>query len=428
MEDISRIYNENIKPIGDSITNTMAQFRAQINDIITVIKSDPEIQQYMIKYGIIYLTIFLAMALLYTATTDPTALTSRTYVYAFAIIIPIIFTITYIIPFVNAPTKNWSALMIILLTITFFIVGAYSMSTFSLFTFQISSYIINFILLCILIVALAIFFYIFNNYLKTLPGWLGFISYFIFYIPCLLIQFVQYVRNEFRMTTNPVFILFVIEILFILTYLYLPLLVDFSINRNETILLKGNAFLDIPQTIASSDQFKNTDVDPRKPMGSGDLITYRSSYAISMWIYLNIQPELVSKETTIFDYGNGKPKITYINNPRNDTQKDKYIFYFTDSLNAVTNFELSLPPQKWNNIVFNYTSNVADLFVNGKLVRSFEFTDNRPVYSPMDKMVIGTKNGLIGAISNVRYYSEPLTKGQIVTAYNLLAWKNPPIA
>ena len=58
--------------------------------------------------------------------------------------------------------------------------------------------------------------------------------------------------------------------------------------------------------------------------------------------------------------------------------------------------------------------------------RSYEFTNDLPTYGPNDNIVIGSKNGLSGAICNINYSTIPLTKNQISNTYNLLMYKNPP--
>ena len=92
------------------------------------------------------------------------------------------------------------------------------------------------------------------------------------------------------------------------------------------------------------------------------------------------------------------------------------------------NKKINLPSQKWNNLVFNYYSDHVDLFVNGNLELTYKFDDtNRPKYEPTDMINIGSKDGLNGAVCNVRYYTEPLSKSKIINMYNLLMYKNPPV-
>ena len=99
-------------------------------------------------------------------------------------------------------------------------------------------------------------------------------------------------------------------------------------------------------------------------------------YSFSMWIFLNQHSTSVgsyNKETNIFDFGNGKPKVTYYNSENEPKNKDVYRIYFTNEANDKNYYDLQIPNQKWNHIVFNYKSRHVDLFVNGKLLRTFTF-------------------------------------------------------
>ena len=326
------------------ISTELQTFLNRISESIRVtflyISEHPELKRCMIKYSAIYLSIIFAFFILYYASVDPNALSSKYYVYFFCLLIPLALVFMYAFPLITSKTQTQSAVMIITLAVLFLLVGFYSLSTFSKTGFAVSGYLITIILIAIITCGLAIFFYIFNNYLKSLPGWTGFLTYLIFYIPCLLIQFLEYLNNEFRMTTNIVYLLFLLEIVFVLSYLYVPYLVDSIVNANGIILLDKTAFLDIPQQISHTDIFKDTTMNNYSIINGGKPTNnFRQNYAISMWIYLNPQPSNYSayaKETTIFRYGNdildlsgGKPLITYINNIKDPKQKDKYIFYFT---------------------------------------------------------------------------------------------------
>jgi len=81
-----------------------------------------------------------------------------------------------------------------------------------------------------------------------------------------------------------------------------------------------------------------------------------------------------------------------------------------------------------NQFVFNYTSDSVDLFVNGSLDKTFRFnSDTRPVYSADDLVMVGSNDGVDGAICNIRYYIGNQTRSQIANSYNLLMKKNPPV-
>ena len=157
---------------------------------------------------------------------------------------------------------------------------------------------------------------------------------------------------------------------------------------------------------------------------------------MSMWTYLNnysISSSAYNKESLIFDYGNGKPKLTYFNDENEPTKMDTYRFYFSNNTtnsntNSNTNYyELKMPSQKWNHIVFNYSSKHVDLYINGKLERTFYFKENVPTYNLGDVVTIGSENGLSGAISNIRYYPKTISSRNVVNIYNTLMNKNPPV-
>jgi hypothetical protein len=241
------------------------------------------------------------------------------------------------------------------------------------------------------------------------------------------------------MTTNVVYVLFIIEVVLVLLYIYLPRLVSYLVKVDGTILLPGSKFLDREYIISNSEPFAMTDVEKKRvgidPIGNSTVM-YRREYSISMWVYLNAQPAnyaSYAKEVPVFCYGSsnnstngtGKPKITYFNN---NSDPDKLIIYFTESTSRPSTYEHVIEKQKWTNIVFNYGSSNADLFINGSLVKSFSFYSNEPEYNANDKVFVGSTNGLDGAICNIKYTNMQQTKVQIVNNYNLLMSSNPPIA
>ena len=286
------------------------------------------------------------------------------------------------------------------------------------------SYIFSLLTLLITITGLAIFFYIFTNYLKTFTGWSGFFVYLIFYIPCLLIDFINYIKSEIKLTTNTVYILFILEILLILAYLYLPKLYNKFLNRGSRQLLAGSKFLDSEYTIAKAQDLRIS----REITGLEEkTLIFDENFALSMWIYVNIQQDKQKeKEINIFDYGNGKPNIVYLTH----SETNEYKIYLTNQNDETKKnyFIIKLTPQNWNNIVFNYTSNGVDLFINGKIERTLTYDNNNvlPQYHLTDVIKIGGNKGLNGAISNVKYYKKPLTQFEIANNYNLLMYKNPP--
>ena len=394
------------------------------------IRSSEEMRSTLLRYAGIYGFIFMIGVVLYIASTDPAALTTKAYVYMFTIIIPFVILFGFIFPFSTTQRSATSTMLLLGVVVTIMTALFYAYSSMNSATLAVTSYFLNGIMALIALVGLAIFFYIFSNYLKSVEGIAGFLIYLIFYIPCLLIDFSNYILNEFKMTARPVYMLFIVEIILILLYIYLPDLINRANNTSDVIvLLEGGAFLDSRQVIGNSYQLRMLGPWPPNSVVPSTIFQYRRSYAISMWTYLNIQPpnnKSYSEETQIFNYGNGKPKISYFNNTEVDKSKDKYIIYFTNDKTGETSYELTMPSQKWNNIVFNYYSDKVDLFINGNLERTFQLFNNIPIYLATDNIEIGSKTGLSGAICNIRYYINPLSKTQIVNNYNLLMNKNPP--
>jgi hypothetical protein len=294
-------------------------------------------------------------------------------------------------------------------------------------TFTFFAYLTGAVAALILAVGLALFFYVFSNYLKSFTGWGGFLVYFLFYIPCLLLSFVQYFISEFKLTTSPVLILFVVELLLLLLYIYIPKLINHISSKEGIPVLEGSVFLNSPNTFSLSGRNIMPDMDIQ--LAGNINKTPFQDYAISMWTYVNAHSTnkiAYNKESIVFDYGKGKPKVTYFPGDNPDAAP-VYRIYFTTQDKDSSFYELKLPMQRWNNLVFNYSSTHADLFVNGHLERTFSFANGKmPIIKPADVITTGSVDGLHGAISNIRYYLTPLSKHRIANMYNIFMKKTPP--
>lgn len=334
-----------------------------------------------------------------------------------------------VVSFTTGNVASWTKNYYISLLVIGVSYGSLLLSEYSLF-----NTIMYGLLILIVIVGLAMFFSVFVNYLKSLRGIVGFIVQFIFYIPCMLLDLIDYLRKDASATPNKVLLLFFIELILITLYLYLPnLSVKLSIKDGISIL-EDYKYLHEENILPISEHVR-LDTSNVKVADIGES-TVRTNYAMSMWTYLNnysISSSAYNKESLIFDYGNGKPKLTYFNDENEPTKMDTYRFYFSNNTtnsntNSNTNYyELKMPSQKWNHIVFNYSSKHVDLYINGKLERTFYFKENVPTYNLGDVVTIGSENGLSGAISNIRYYPKTISSRNVVNIYNTLMNKNPPI-
>ena len=409
-------------------------------DFFTNMINNAEYRGCAYKYGLLYGFIFaLFIGIIFTAK-DPSFLTSKNYLYSSLIMLSLIAIIYYVIPFSTSGSSKLMSIISIGSIIAFIGCLLYFYTTSNSPTVVFTSYLLNTIIFLSIISALAIFFYLFSNYLKSSTGLIGFLIYFIFYIPCLLIDLTKFIINEFRMTTNVVYILFILEIVLILLYIYVPKIIDYIITPEGTVLLPGSRFLDKEIVLSDSKPFRMTEVEIRRNgivpnTFMSDISRYRNEYCVSMWIYINAQlnnTQSYGKEVPIFCYGSnnkdaGKPRITYTYNSPLEKNTDIIKIYFTDSTTELSSsYEYAIQQQKWTNVVINYIMNRADLFINGTLVKSFAFETNTPEYDNNDKVFVGSNNGIDGAICNVRYINKAQPKIQIVNQYNLLMKKNPP--
>ena len=278
------------------------------------------------------------------------------------------------------------------------------------------------------LVALAILFNVFINFFKSLKGIAGLLANVIFFLPCLISDFIGYITNEYKTTPGKVLTLFGIELVLLLLYFYLPDLLSKISLKDGVPVLEKYVYLSEENIIPLEDNIiaKSSHI---KTFAQGEEQVSRE-YSFSMWIFLNQHSTSVgsyNKETNIFDFGNGKPKVTYYNSENEPKNKDVYRIYFTNEANDKNYYDLQIPNQKWNHIVFNYKSRHVDLFVNGKLLRTFTFKNKIPSYNLGDLVTVGSTNGLSGSIANIRYYQKNLSKLQINSIYNTLMNKNPPI-
>jgi hypothetical protein len=259
----------------------------------------------------------------------------------------------------------------------------------------------------------------------------------ILYIPCILAGIldviVAQIYKEKEKTKLPEVILLVISILLIAIYYLLPMGMQWVIATYQggKILVNESVVLKQPYTIASYVPLNDIDPAVTNPV-------YEYNYALSLWLYLDALPPSTSaafdKYTPVFSYG-GKPAILYkaSNNTMIITAKIKDL---TDDMIARSNMDKdengdviiykleNVLLQKWNHILVNYNGGVLDIFYNGKLVKSAK---NIVPYMELDAMIIGSPNGINGAICNVVYYNHVLDSNSILALYNSVKDKTPPV-
>jgi hypothetical protein len=82
------------------------------------------------------------------------------------------------------------------------------------------------------------------------------------------------------------------------------------------------------------------------------------------------------------------------------------------------------PLQKWTNIVVNYDGGILDVFMDSKLLASF---NSIVPYMSQDILSVGYPDGVAGGVCNVVYFPQSISKERIDINYKILSNKNPPI-
>ena len=152
-------------------------------------------------------------------------------------------------------------------------------------------------------------------------------------------------------------------------------------------------------------------------------IEYNYDYALSGWFFFraNALKTVAQSDNykSILNYGD-KPNIMYssidnklkikMNNGRNKKPK----IYIIDKV----------PLQKWVNIVINYDKGVLDVFMDSKLLASY---NSVVPYMTQDQITIGDRDCVSGGVCNVVYFPQSISKDRIDLNYKILSNKNPPV-
>jgi len=401
-----------------------------------------------ITYFLGYVIVLISIVLYFTSSDNSKAFNYSTIGFMIMTFVVLGITIYYFYPSMKNKSTDLTITYIMAALITFASTISWIFLTIDQKNLQSLGTIFFFMSIVAVIIGLAILFYIFGDYFKQRRGIVGLIINFIFFIPCLLLDFVEFIKRELSMTTKTEYILLLCEIVLIIGYFFAVRLINSSLESSTVYLLKNPVFLNKQTVLLNNATSLSVQKDANSSLNTGTTTNsfynyidasshlYSSNFAISLWLYLNVQTREFTTdkgdayEATIFSYGSGKPKMKYTNDIYDTNNRDKINFYFTDS--AMTpNYQKTIPSQKWNNIVFNYSSNKVDLFINGNLETTFYFDEKnkRPVYVETDNITTGQNNqGIYGAICNVIYYKSNMLNSEIVNDYNFLMLKNPPIA
>ena len=242
---------------------------------------------------------------------------------------------------------------------------------------------------------------------------------YIFYIPCLLIGFIEYIKNELKITTSSEWLILGIEGIIIglrilIPYLYKLYYRHFSVEGD--LIEKGPLYLNTKHDLGVIQNYEPT----AKTIGNNiktNNYNYNYNYALSTKIWITPQPpstnDSYNKITNILDYG----EIISIK-----FHKDKMIFYASTTENDKSRDTLvkiyetkEFYYQKWNTITFNYSGGTLDIFINNKLVSS---SMNITPIIKYNSVSVGSNNGIHEGIKDIIYYNKVLSKNDIIGINN----------
>lgn len=276
-------------------------------------------------------------------------------------------------------------------------------------------------------------------------------------VPSNMASMRSYLQTELKATPTIIYVLLFAEVCFILGYFFLPVIFFntpppfSSLNYNGIkVLQEGQFMLNAfeEKTLATSNDLKVID-----PEFAGN--PFLKTYSISMWLYMNPKDE----QTTMAEEPKPKSKLhtplptgVKPKDARLDAREVNVFFYGTQQRNSETMWELRYPKpcvtytydygtkknmlviyshtnepyklyidlQKWNQLIFVFRDNHMDLFLNGRLEKSFPNTGTTNIFTEDDVIVVGDKHKEIyGAIADVLYYDYAMTMDDVVTSWNL---------
>ena len=258
----------------------------------------------------------------------------------------------------------------------------------------------------------------------------------LFYLPCLMVDFADTLKEQYRLTTQPALMLLALEAAFILSGHMLPSAVAKVINHTGVQILSAPISMNAATTISTYDvQFVNTHgVDEIKTNGatsdtSTTTVSLRNyNYGVSAWFYIHPQPPNTNSNYDsdnnfiyMLQLGSRGPSIQY--NPKNNTMQ--FSFYGTPIELAVND----IPLQMWNNVVINSDKGAVDIFINNKLIYTGHHVPkaNDPVPNAVSNVTVGQADGVHGEMCNVVLNPAPFTKPEIEWLYKTNKALNPPV-
>jgi hypothetical protein len=243
------------------------------------------------------------------------------------------------------------------------------------------------------------------------PTWTKLLVKIITYIPCLLLDLVDYLKYQYQITTKPIMIVFIVELLLIGLYLIYPWIVKQFLSHNSTQLVNEPTVLNNETNLGSFSDVNYVD----------DKFQYK--YAVSGWIYIDsFPPETNSSYDTYTSLLNIGDKPNFLFNAAKN--KLKIMLKTQGNVESILYETDEFRMQKWNHVIVNYDGATMDIFINNELVSS---TPGSIPYNNNTMMTCGTMNGIYGGVCNVNYFKEAISRAKITWLYSSVKKLNPPV-
>lgn len=276
----------------------------------------------------------------------------------------------------------------------------------------------------------------------------------LFYLPCLMIDSVEVLKEQYGLTTRPIMILLAMQAAFILAGHVLPSLVTRAINHTGVQILSAPVSMTTQTTISryrikfvntngvASDDSGTSPLPPSLtpaptpssvPPSEVQLFNYR--YGVSAWFYIHPQPpsSYKSGDVAMFSFGGGLgPAVTY-------NSQTNALTVSIDGADTPIPAITDIPLQRWNNLVINSDKGSIDIFVNGALIYTGLHIPKINKAPAVSSVTIGAdpsgddqdkdklNEGANGEICNMVLNREPFTKAEIAWFYNTNKVMNPPV-
>ena len=257
----------------------------------------------------------------------------------------------------------------------------------------------------------------------------------LFYLPCLMLDFVDTIKEQYGLTMRPFLILLAMEAAFILAGHLLPSAVANAINHTGVQILSAPISMTNGTSVTTHDiQFVDThgvtEIPTPVAATPATVLLQNYDYGVSAWFYIHPQPPNANANydsyINMLQFGSFGPSVQY--NPKTNALQ---FSIYGNPIELTPNVPLTvsdIPLQTWNNVVINSDKGAVDIFINDKLIYTGNnVPDNQTRANSLFSITIGQADGIHGEICNIVLNTAPFTQMEIEWMYKTNKALNPPV-